>query len=184
MKRKLVVGWGVIVVATIAVTLVLAQFYGAPWTLPSDASLERDFRSHRVQFDSLVTLALSIPGLELAHPGIAQVGGRVIHRAASGTGMTPERWNELQRLMFELKIAGVWPAAGSVVLDRAVHTTVIKGYRWTSAQPTDPTRSATRTHASPAQTLVPKLDGASPGAYGELHRAIGDGWYLILRRND
>ena len=167
-RRRVAIGWGVIVVATIVATLVLSEYYGAPWTLPSDADLERDFRSHRTQFDSLVTLARSIPGLEMVHPGLAQVGGRVIRDGDREIGMTPERWNELQRLMLELKIAGIWPASGGVILDRAVHTTVIKGYRWTSAQP---------------QILVPSLDGASPGARGDLHRAIGDGWYLILRAN-
>lgn len=168
MKRRHVIGWGVIVVATIVVTLVLAEFYGAPWTLPSDADLERDFRSHRVQFDSLVTLACSIPGLEMVHPGFAQVGGRVISEAHPESGMTPERWNELHRLMLELKIAGIWPEPGRVILDRAVHTTIIKGYLWTSGHP---------------QTLVPSLDRASLGPQGDLHRAIGDGWYLVLRPN-
>jgi len=168
MKRKIVLGGGVAVVAAIGATLLLAQFYGAPWTLPSDAGLERDFRSHRAQFDSLVTLARSIPRLEMVHPGLAQVGGRVIQKADAESSMTPERWNELQRLMLELKIAGIWPTQGGVILDRAVHTAVIKGYCWTSVPP---------------QSLVPSLDGASPGAQGDLHRAIGDGWYLILRAN-
>jgi hypothetical protein len=167
-KRKVVVGWGVIVVATVVATLVLAEIYGAPWTLPSDAALERDFRSHRAQFDSLVTLARSIPGLELVHPGVAQVGGRVMSEADPESGMTPERWDELQRLMLELRIAGIRPGSGEVILDRAVHTTIIKGYLWTS---------------EPPQTLVPSLDRASLGARGNLHRALGDGWYLILRPN-
>jgi hypothetical protein len=169
MKRKVVVGWGVIVVAATVATLVLTQFYGMPWTLPSDSSLERDFRSHRAQFDSLATLARSIPGLDLVHPGIAQINGRVVQKGDPESGMTPERWDELQRLMLELKIAGVWPDTGTVILDRTVYTSIIKGYRWTSAPP---------------HTLVAKLDGASPGAHGDLHRAIGDGWYLILRTND
>ena len=170
MKRKLVVGWGVIVVATIVVTLVLAQYWGAPWTLPSDASLERDFRSHRAQFDSLVTLARSIPGLELVHPGLAQVSGLgVIRGSVPYSSMTPERWNELQRRMLELKIAGIWPESGRVILDRAVHAAVIKGYCWT---------------AVPPQSLAASLDGASPGTQGERYRAIGDGWYLVLRENN
>ena len=170
MKRKLVVGWGVIVVAMIVVTLVLAQYWGAPWTLPSDAGLERDLRSHRAQFDSLVTLARSIPGLELVHPGIAQVRGLgVIQGSVPHSSMTQERWNELQRLMLELKIAGIWPTRGGIILDRAVHAAVIKGYCWTSVPP---------------QSLVPSLDGASPAGAEELHRAIGDGWYLILRVNN
>ena len=170
MKRKLVIGWGVIIVAMIVVTLVLAQQWGLSWTLPSDASLERDFRSHRAQFDSLVTLARSIPGLELVHPGIAQVRGLgVIRGSVPHSVMTPERWNELQRLMLELRIAGIWPTRGGMILDRAVHVAVIKGYCWTSVPP---------------QTLVPSLDGASPGVQEELHRAIGDGWYLILRVNN
>ena len=79
-----------------------------------------------------------------------------------------DSWNELQRLMLELKIAGVWPTDGGMILDRAVHAAVIKGYYWTSVPP---------------QSLVASLDGASPGVQGELHRAIGDGWYLILRHN-
>jgi len=156
-KRKLVVGWGVIVVATIVVTLVLAQYWGAPWTLPSDASLERDFRSHRAQFDSLVTLARSLPGHGI-HPGDPESGLT-----------TPERWNELQRLMLELRIAGIWPESGRVILDRAVHAAVIKGYSWT---------------AVPPQILAASLDGASPGVQGERYRAIGDGWYLVLRENN
>jgi len=157
MKRKLVVGWGVIIVATILVTLVLAQYWGAPWTLPSDANLERDFRSHRAQFDSLVTLASSIRGHSI-RPGDPESGLT-----------TPERWNEIQRRMLELKIAGIWPDSGRVILHRAVHAAVIKGYCWT---------------AKPPQSLAVSLDGASPGTQGERLRVIGDGWYLILRENN
>jgi len=73
--------------------------------------------------------------------------------------------------MLELKIAGIWPDSGGgrVILDRAVHAAVIKGYCWT---------------AKPPQSLAASLDGATPGTQGERYRAIGDGWYLVLRINN
>jgi hypothetical protein len=154
--------------------------WGALHPLPSDASLMGRFRAHHAEFDSLRTLVggeAQVTDVVSGWTGI-YVANRtygVMRRAPdAGIGVGAQRWREHHRLMGVLGIrAAARGEGGRVSLwagERGLVTGgVRKGYVWSAA---------------PQAPVWGSLDDALEARAMVAYRPIGDGWWLVVVRED
>lgn len=168
-------------VAALLVCGVGLLVWSAVHPLPSDDQMRARWHDRRDEFDSLramVTDDRRITEVVRSMSGVEFVNhetGMVRHSPDAAIGMSLERWREHHRLMRDLgiKLGVARGEHGRVTLWVAERGLVVgevrKGYVW-SPEPLNP--------------VWDSLDEAVEARAAVAYRPLGDGWWLVIMRED